>query len=154
MNLELTGAQQASQAGFRTFVRDEIAPHADRWDREERMPREVIARLAAMGYLGALIPREYGGTYTDMVTFGLLNEELGRGCSSVRSLLTVHGMVQFAILRWGSDSLKERWLRRLATGEAIGAFGLTEPATGSDARAIETSARPSGGSYVLDGTKV
>ena len=118
------------------------------------MPREVVGRLAEKGYLGALIPAEYGGTFTDMITFGLLNEELGRGCSSVRSLLTVHGMVQYAILRWGSEALKKHWLPRLATGEAIGAFGLTEPGTGSDAASIETSARPSGGSYVLDGTKV
>jgi glutaryl-CoA dehydrogenase (non-decarboxylating) len=154
MSVELTAAHQASQAGFREFVRDEIAPHANRWDREERMPREVVARLAEMGYLGALIPPEFGGTYKDMITFGLLNEELGRGCSSVRSLLTVHGMVQYAILRWGSEALKTHWLPRLARGEEIGAFGLTEPGTGSDAKSIETSARPSGGSYVLDGAKV
>ena len=127
MSVELTAAQQASQAGFRQFVSDEIAPHANRWDREERMPREVVARLAEKGYLGALIPPEYGGTYTDMITFGLLNEELGRGCSSVRSLITVHGMVQYAILRWGSEAQKKHWLPRLATGKAIGAFGLTEP---------------------------
>ena len=92
------------------------------------MPRDLIARLGQKGYLGGLIPLEYGGAGMDMVTFGLLNEEVGRGCSSVRSLLTVHGMVQFAIVRWGSDDQKKKWLPRLATGEVIGAFGLTEPA--------------------------
>ena len=89
-----------------------------------------------------------------MVTFGLLNEEMGRGCSSVRSLLTVHGMVQFAILRWGKEDQKKKWLPRLAMGEVIGAFGLTEPGAGSDAAAIETSAAVSENSYVLNGTKV
>ena len=100
----------------------------------------MIARLGERGYLGGLVPRDYGGAGLDMVTFGLLNEEIGRGCSSVRSLLTVHGMVQFAILRWGREDQKKKWLPRLATGEVIGAFGLTEPAAGSDAAAIETDA--------------
>jgi alkylation response protein AidB-like acyl-CoA dehydrogenase len=154
MSLEITTEQEVFQVSVREFVRREIAPHADRWDREELMPREVVAKLAEQGYLGSLIPPELGGTFNDMITFCLLNEELGRGCSSVRSLLTVHGMVQYAILRWGSDLLKKRWLPRLASGKTIGAFGLTEPATGSDARAIQTSARPNGASYVLDGTKV
>jgi len=153
MKLEVSDAQAAGQAGFREFVRSEIEPHADRWDREERIPMELVARLGQVGYLGALIPAEYGGSGMDMVTYGLLNEEVGRGCSSVRSLLTVHGMVQFSILRWGSDEQKKRWLPRLATGKAIGAFGLTEPGAGSDARGIEASATVRGNSYVLHGTK-
>jgi alkylation response protein AidB-like acyl-CoA dehydrogenase len=154
MSVELTDVQNAYQAGVRRFVREEIAPYADHWDREERMPRDVIARLASLGYLGSLTPPEFGGTFQDMVTFGLLNEELGRGCSSVRSLITVHGMVQLAILRWGSEPLKKRWLPKLARGDVLGAFGLTEPGAGSDAQAIQTSARPDRGSYVLNGTKV
>lgn len=97
MTIELSEAQAARQAEFRDFVTSEIGPHADRWDRDEQMPRDLITRLGERGYLGGLIPREYGGAGMDMVTFGLLNEEVGRGCSSVRSLLTVHGMVQFAI---------------------------------------------------------
>jgi glutaryl-CoA dehydrogenase (non-decarboxylating) len=154
MSFELTEAQAASQASFRAFVRAEIVPHANQWDREERMPVGLINRMREMGYLGALIPSEYGGAGMDMVTFGLLNEELGRGCSSVRSLLTVHAMVQFAILRWGNDHQKQHWLPRLAKGELIGAFGLTEPNIGSDARSIETSATLKGGTYELTGNKV
>ena len=92
------------------------------------MSTDIVARLGQKGYLGGLIPRDYGGMGMDMVTFGLLNEEIGRGCSSVRSLLTVHGMVQFAILRWGTEDQKRKWLPRLARGEVIGAFGLSEPA--------------------------
>lgn len=132
----------------------EIAPHAGRWDREGRIPRELITRMARAGYLGALVPADLGGSAMDMVTFGLLNEEIGRGCSSVRSLLTVHGMVQYAIQRWGNDAQKKRWLPRLAAGEIIGTFGLTEPAAGSDAASIGTSATRGEGSYTLDGTKV
>ena len=154
MTVEFSEAQAASQAEFRDLVTSEIAPHADRWDRDEQMPRDLIARLGQRGYLGGLIPLEYGGAGMDMLTFGLLNEEVGRGCSSVRSLLTVHGMVQFAIGRWGSDDLKKKWLPRLATGEVIGAFGLTEPGAGSDAAAIETSAVVNENSYILNGTKV
>jgi glutaryl-CoA dehydrogenase (non-decarboxylating) len=154
MKPELNDAQKAAQAGFQEFVRTEIAPHADRWDREGRIPTELITRMGRAGYLGALIPAEYGGSALDMITYGLLNEEVGRGCSSARSLLTVHGMVQFAILRWGNEVLKKRWLPRLATGEVIGAFGLTEPEAGSDAAGIRTSATPGEGHYVLDGTKI
>ena len=154
MTINLSDAQTARQAEFREFVRTEIHPHADRWDRDECMPADVVRRLSQNGYLGGLIPREYGGAGMDMVTYGLLNEEIGRGCSSVRSLLTVHGMVQFAILRWGKEEQKKKWLPRLATGEVIGAFGLTEPGAGSDAASIETSADVTENSYVLNGTKV
>ena len=153
MTIALNDAQAASKAEFREFVRHEIHPHANRWDREERMPADLVVRLGQKGYLGGLTPRDYGGAGMDMVTFGLLNEEMGRGCSSVRSLLTVHGMVQFAILRWGKEDQKRKWLPRLATGEIIGAFGLSEPGAGSDATAIETTAAVSGSSYILNGTK-
>ncbi len=135
-------------------MRAEIEPHADRWDREQRIPMELFARLGQVGYLGALVPSSYNGSEMDMVTYGFLNEEVGRGCSSVRSLLTVHGMVQFAILRWGTEEQRKQWLPHLATGKVIGAFGLTEPGAGSDAAGIQTSATVRGGSYILNGTKV
>lgn len=89
----------------------------------------------------------------NMVTFGLLNEEFGRGCSSLRSLLTVHSMVEYAILRWGNQRQKESWLPRLATGELIGAFALSEPNAGSDAQGIETTATLVGDVYLLNGHK-
>jgi alkylation response protein AidB-like acyl-CoA dehydrogenase len=154
MSFELTDAQVARQAEFREFVRNEIAPYANAWDRDENLPRELIDRMGRVGYLGALIPDNYGGAAIDMITFGLLNEEVGRGCSSVRSLLTVHSMVQHAIVRWGNDKQQEKWLPRLATGEVIGAFGLTEPNVGSDAKSIETAATVTEGSYLLNGSKV
>jgi alkylation response protein AidB-like acyl-CoA dehydrogenase len=89
----------------------------------------------------------------DMITFGLLHEEMGRGCSSIRSLLTVHSMVTHALLRWGSKQQKAFWLPKLATGEIIGAFALSEPNVGSDAKSVETTARLCGDYYVLNGQK-
>ena len=128
MSGELTDAQQASQPDSASSSARDRTPCATLGPPGTHASRGGLA-ACAKGYLGALTPPEQGGTYRDMVTFGLLNEELGRGCSSVRSLLTVHGMVQYAILRWGSETLKAKWLPRLANGEAIGAFGLTEPGT-------------------------
>jgi len=153
LRMELGPAQAAARAEFAAWVAEHVTPHAGAWDREARTPPEVIERLAATGWLGAAIPREHGGAGMDWVTFGLLNEELGRGCSSLRSLLTVHSMAAHAVLRWGSRAQKERWLGPLARGEAVGAFALSEPEVGSDASAVQTTATPDGDSYVLDGRK-
>ena len=153
MKIALTAQQQQDQTTFKAFVEKEVIPIADQYDQEEQTPRELIEKIAAAGYLGALIPQEYGGAALDMVTLGLLCEEFGRGCSSLRSLLTVHSMVSFAILRWGNKDQKNYWLPRLATGEIIGAFGLSEPGVGSDAKSIETRAVPGDSGYFLQGEK-
>lgn len=149
----LGAGQEAARRGFAAWVDREVAPFAGAWDREGRTPRPVVDGMAAEGWLGAVVPPEFGGTGMDAVTFGLLNEELGRGCSSIRSLLTVHSMACHSVVRWGSRAQKEAWLPRMARGELIGAFGLSEPNVGSDAGAIETTARLDGDAYVLDGTK-
>ena len=149
----LGAAQEAARREFAVWVEREVVPCAGTWDREGRTPRPVIERMAEAGYLGAAVPPEYGGTGMDAVTFGLLNEELGRGCSSVRSLVTVHSMVCHALVRWGGAAQKQAWLPRLARGELIGAFGLSEPNAGSDAGAIETTADPDGDGYLLRGRK-
>jgi glutaryl-CoA dehydrogenase (non-decarboxylating) len=108
--------------------------------------------MAQQGYLGAVLPKEVGGAGMDMITFGLLNEEIARGCSSLRSLLTVHSMVARTLLKWGSKEQK-RWLAPLASGAAFAAFALTEPEVGSDAQNIATRATPLADSFVLDGQK-
>jgi glutaryl-CoA dehydrogenase (non-decarboxylating) len=149
----LGAAQEAARRGFAAWVEREVAPFAGAWDREGRTPRSVIQRMAEEGFLGAAVPAELGGTGMDAVIFGLLNEELGRGCSSIRSLLTVHSMACHSVVRWGSRAQKETWLPRMARGELIGAFGLSEPDVGSDAGAIETTAELDGDAYVLRGTK-
>lgn len=153
MKIELTAEQLSEQAGFRDFVEAEVVPHADEYDRREQFPPDLVRKVARRGYLGSVVPREYGGGGMSMLSFGLLNEELGRGCSSLRSLLTVHSMVALTVARWGSRPQKERWASGLASGEVIGAFALTEANVGSDARGVETSAEPDGESYVLNGGK-
>jgi glutaryl-CoA dehydrogenase (non-decarboxylating) len=152
MKLELTPQQKEAQASFRAFVDQEIMPHADRFDEEESLPSELIGKLRGKGYFGANLSGRDGGRL-DMLTYGLLHEEAGRGCSSVRSLLTVHDMSSWAVQRWGSRELKERWLPSLSSGAALCAFGLSEPQVGSDARSVETTATLAGDYYVLQGVK-
>ena len=110
MKIELTPQQKQDQASFRTFVNEEIIPYANRFDEEERVPSVLIEKIAQKGYLGSLIPKDQGGSGLDFITYGLLTEEIGRGCSSVRSLLTVHDMVARSILKFGRTVQKEYWL--------------------------------------------
>lgn len=153
MEIELSKEQLKKQKEFHEFVDKYIIPVATENDREEKMNPIVLEKLVETGYIGSMLPKEYGGLGMDMITLGLLNEEVGRGCSSARSLLTVHGMVALAILRWGSKEQKDYWLPKLAKGEKIGAFGLTEPNVGSDAKSIEATAEKDGDYYVLNGNK-
>ncbi len=155
MNLELTPEQRRFRDDVRAFVAAEIAPHAGRWDREEKIPSELVGKLRERGWLGSLLSAEHGGGRTDMITYGLLTEEIARGCSSVRSLLTVHDMVAHAIEKRGSRAQKERYLPRMASGELLGALALSEPNIGSDAKSVETiaTATEDGDSWVLDGRK-
>jgi len=153
MKIELTAKQREDQAAFRAFVNEEVAPHASRYDQEQHIPSELIAKLARQGYLGATLPEEYGGPGLDLITYGLLNEELGRGCASVRGLVMLQNMIAQTILKWGSQHQKELWLGKLAAGNVIAALALTEPDVGSDARNIETTAIPAGDSYIINGHK-
>ncbi|HEU5379699.1 MAG TPA: acyl-CoA dehydrogenase family protein [Ktedonobacteraceae bacterium] len=153
MQTELSVKQREDQAAFRAFARREIAPYADLYDREEQTPPELIQKMAQQGFLGAIISEAWGGKNWDMVTLGLLHEEIGYACSSVRSLLTVHSMVSYALQKWGNASLKSRWLPGLASGEYLAAFALSEPGVGSDASSVETTAVLQGDQYVLQGRK-
>jgi glutaryl-CoA dehydrogenase (non-decarboxylating) len=153
MKIEFTPQQREARQDFRFFVAEEIAPYADQYDRQEFIPAELLGKLAKRGYLGAVIPEEYGGGGMEAITWGLLCEEIGRGSASLLSLLTVHGMVSQAIMKWGDAAQKSHWLPRLATGEIIGAFGLSEPTIGSDAGNVKTTAVLSGDAYVLNGEK-
>ncbi|HET9182774.1 MAG TPA: acyl-CoA dehydrogenase family protein [Candidatus Angelobacter sp.] len=151
--MELTPEQQRLRNRFREFADAEIIPHANAWDRAEIMPPEVVRQLADKGYLGAVLPVDCGGAGFSMIEFGLLNEELGRACSSIRSLLTVHSMVALTIWRWGTETQKSQWLKKLGQGQAIAAFALTEAEAGSDAREIKTEAVASGDDFILSGHK-
>ncbi len=155
--MELNLQQQRLRTEFRQFVDAHVVPGANAWDRLELMPPEVVRQLASRGYLGGYLgpvaPARNGGVGFDSIEFGLLNEELGRGCSSLRSLLTVHSMVALTISRWGTEAVKAQWIEKLRQGQAIGAFALTEAEAGSDARAIGTEAIESGDDFLLTGHK-
>jgi glutaryl-CoA dehydrogenase (non-decarboxylating) len=153
MELELTHEQRRERADFKRFVDTEIAPGAEQADREERLSPEALRKIARNGYLGGILPREWGGRGMDLITYGLLHEEVGRACSSARSVITVHDMVALAILKWGNERHRKLLLPKLASGEIIGAFAVSEPNVGSDAKSIETTAERVGGSYILNGTK-
>ena len=153
MIMELSPQQEKARSEFRAFVDQEVIPRAHENDRQERIGPDLINRLARAGHMGAALPREFSGAGLDMITYGLLHEEVGRGCSSLRSLLTVHGMVAATLLRWGNNNQKEYWLPRLASGEVLAAFGLTEPEIGSDARSIQSTASLDGDYYILSGQK-
>ncbi|MBF0153439.1 MAG: acyl-CoA dehydrogenase family protein [Magnetococcales bacterium] len=154
MDMELTPEQARAHAAFKAFVDEQVLPFADQWDRQEALSTAIIQAMAREGYLGAALAKEHGGGGMDSVTFGLLCEEIGRGSASLLSLLTVHGMVCQALAFWGSDAQKRNLLPRLATGEVLGAFALTEPGIGSDAKNVETTVtQHENGSYLLNGDK-
>ena len=113
----------------------------------------MVTRLAEERFLGSRVSQAYSGGGLDMISYGLLHEEFGKACSSTRSLLTVHDMVCESIERLGSEAMREHWLPELASGKQIGAFALTEPASGSDAGSIRTTATLKGDEYVISGTK-
>ncbi|MEU0283235.1 acyl-CoA dehydrogenase family protein [Streptomyces sp. NPDC088147] len=153
MTAALTAQQAQAQKEFRAFADRHIAPHADEHHRTQRTPPRFIRLLADQGLLGLPVPQAYGGGGSDAVTLGLLAGELGRACSSLRSLLTVHTMVAHAVNRWGSRTQKETWLPRLARGELTGALAVSEPGAGSDASAVTTRLVRDGDHWVADGHK-
>ncbi|MET7785854.1 acyl-CoA dehydrogenase family protein [Streptomyces sp900116325] len=155
MNLELSEEQEAVRQLAKDFVAREIAPHVVEWDRAENVDRSIVEKLGSLGFLGLTVPEEYGGSGGDHLAYCLVTEELGRGDSSVRGIVSVSlGLVAKTIATWGDEEQKRQWLPRLAAGEAIGCFGLTEPGTGSDAGNLTTKAVRDGDSYVINGTKM
>ncbi|MFJ7988244.1 acyl-CoA dehydrogenase family protein [Streptomyces sp. NPDC094447] len=155
MNLEPSEEQEAARRLAEDFVAREVAPHATAWDRAEEVDRAIVKKLGAVGFLGLTIPEEYGGSGGDHLAYCLVTEELGRGDSSVRGIVSVSlGLVAKTVAAWGDEEQKREWLPRLASGDALGCFGLTEPGTGSDAGNLATRAVRDGDDYLLSGTKM
>ena len=155
MDFALTAAQLEVQARAREFARARVAPLAREMDERRAMPRELIGELAECGLLGGPLPVEYGGGGWDAVALALCYEELGRVDSSVRGFMTVHtSLVSQCLVSWGTAEQKRAYLPKLARGELIGCYCLTEPNAGSDAAAIATRATRDGADYVLDGEKI
>lgn len=156
MDLTLTPEQEAFRRAARDFLDAEAVPHRARWDREEQVDLAIVPKMAELGFFGLTLPEEYGGLGGDYVTYVLAMEELGRADSALRGIVSVsNGLVGKAILDRGTEEQKQEWLPRIASGEVLGCFGLTEPDTGSDAGNLTTRARREpGGDYVLDGHKL
>lgn len=138
----------------RDFARNEIAPHAEAWSKAGWIGDDVVAAMGGLGLLGMVVPEEWGGSFTDYVAYALAVEEISRGDAAVGALMSIHNSVGCGpVLKHGSQAQKERWLARLARGEVIGCFCLTEPQAGSEAHALKTRAVLRDGRWVLDGAK-
>jgi len=154
MDFALPDDLLALQRAVRDFAQREIAPVASALDREPRFPRDTLRKMGEMGLLGILTPEAYGGLGLGYLAYAVLLEEVAAADAAHATIASVtNGMPQALVLAHGSAAQRDRWLPRLATGEAIGAFCLTEPHAGSDAAALRTRARRVAGGYRLDGSK-
>ncbi len=151
----LTEVQRSVRDTVRRFVDREVLPHIGRWWLEGHFPRELVPRLAELGVLGANLPEAYGCAELDNIAYGLILQELERGDSGLRSFVSVQGsLVMYPIYAYGSEEQRRHFLPKLARGELIGCFGLTEPTAGSDPAAMQTRARHTSRGWVLTGTKM
>lgn len=150
----LTQDQEMVRDAVRAFSREQLWPHAARWDREHHFPREAHQGLAALGAYGICVPEEFGGANLDYLTLALVLEEIAAGDGGTSTVISVTNCpVNAILLRYGNAQQKKQWLTPLARGEMLGAFALTEPHAGSDASALQTTARLEGDAYVLQGVK-
>src|SRR5467141_854145 len=155
MDLELPPQYAAFRDSVREIAQAVALPLAAEVDRDHRFPEEAVSAAAEAGLLGILIPREFGGAGLDALAFTLCIDELAQACASTSVIVDVHTSVgSEPILLFGTRDQKRKWLPRLASGELLGAFALTEPAAGSDAASLKTSARRNGDGYILNGTKI
>ena len=155
MDFELSDEQQLIRETARAFTDNEIVERARENDRNEHFDLELVRKIADQGYLGAIVPREYGGAGLDYLTYGLVVEEIGRGDSAMRTVISVQtSLVCSSILRWGTEEQKQHYLPKLCSGEWLGCFGLTEPDTGSDAANQRTRARKTDDGWVINGAKM
>jgi butyryl-CoA dehydrogenase len=155
MDFELTDEQHLVRQTARAFSDNEIVERARENDRNEHFDTDLVRKIADQGYLGAIVPREYGGAGLDYLTYSLVVEEIGRGCSAMRTVISVQtSLVCSSLLRWGTEEQKHQWLPKLCSGEWLGCFGLTEPDTGSDAANQKTRARRTESGWVINGAKM
>jgi butyryl-CoA dehydrogenase len=155
MDFDLTDEQQLIRETARAFTDKEIVDRSRENARNHHFDLELVSKIAAQGYLGAIVPRDYGGAGLDYVSYGLIVEEIGRGDSAMRTVVSVQtSLVCSAILAWGSDEQKRKYLPKLCTGEWLGCYGLTEPDTGSDAANQKTRASKTDDGWVINGSKM
>jgi alkylation response protein AidB-like acyl-CoA dehydrogenase len=154
VNFEPTEDQKGVRDAMREFALAEIAPRVAEWEKEERFPREVLARLGELGAMGVMVPEEYGGAGADAISYVLVIEELARVSASTAVIVSVNNsVVCYPIWKFGTEKQKKEILAALASGRALGAYALTEPQSGSDAANQKTTAVRDGDAYVLNGAK-
>jgi butyryl-CoA dehydrogenase len=155
MDFELTDEQRLVRETARAFTDNEIVERARENDRNEHFDLELVEKIAAQGYLGAIVPQEYGGAGLDYLTYGLIVEQIGRGDSAMRTVVSVQtSLVCSALVRWGTEEQKRYYLPKLCSGEWLGCFALTEPDTGSDAANQRTRAKKTDSGWVINGAKM
>ncbi|GEN44302.1 acyl-CoA dehydrogenase [Alkalibacillus haloalkaliphilus] len=155
MNFQLTEEQQMLRKMVRDFAVNEVEPTAAERDEEERFDREIFDKMAELGLTGIPWPEEYGGIGSDFVSYVIAVEELSRVCASTGVTLSAHiSLASWPIYMYGNEEQKQNFLQRLATGEALGAYALSEPGAGSDVSSMKTTAKLEGDEYVLNGSKV
>lgn len=150
----LTDTQEQIREAVRDYAQERLAPGAAQRDREHAFPRAELTEMGELGFLGMLVPEEWGGSDLGMVAYALALEEIAAGDGACSTIVSVHSSVGCVpILRFGTEDQKRRFLPKMASGEWIGGFALTEPQAGSDASALKTRARLDGDHYVIDGSK-
>lgn len=154
VSFELSEEQQALRRHVRSFVEEEIRPVAASFDESQDFPTEIFRKLGDLGYLGILVPAEYGGAGLGALEYAIIVEEVARGCPAMALGVAAHnGLCVGHILRFGSDEIRKQYLPRLASGEILGAWGLTEPSAGSDAGGTRTTAVRDGDEWIVNGSK-
>ncbi len=155
MDFELTEEQRMVQETVRRFVEKEVKPVVSRMDHQGIFPRELVQRLAGIGLMGAFVPQPYGGAGMDLLSYVVAMEEISKAWAALSVIMSVNNsLVCDPIIRFGSELQKRKYLPRLAGGEILGCYALTEPCAGSDAGAIRTRARKVPGGYILNGSKI
>src|ERR1035437_2321550 len=155
MDFDLTDAQRLIKDTAREFTDNEIVAQSRENARNHHFDLDLVKKIANQGYLGAIVPQEYGGAGLDYFSYGLIVEEIGRGDSAIRTVISVQtSLVCSAILKWGSEEQKQRYLPNLCSGEWLGCFGLTEPDSGSDAANQKTRAKKTDTGWVISGAKM
>src|SRR5579875_1065426 len=155
MDFDLTDEQELIRSSARDFTDREVIERARENARNHHFDLELVRKVAKQGYLGAIVPQEYGGAGLDYISYGLIVEEIGRGDSALRTVISVQtSLVCSAILKWGSEEQKRHYLPKLCSGEWLGCFGLTEPESGSDAASLRTRATRTDDGWVINGSKM
>lgn len=151
--MRLTEEQALLRDAARDVAQTLLAPHAAEWDREARFPQEALAELGRLGFMGMLVPEQYGGAGTGYTGYALALEEIAAGDGATSTIVAVNSLSSSVVLGYGSEEQKQRFLRPIAAGEMLAAFCLSEPQAGSDAAAIKTRAKRHGNRWVVNGTK-